>query len=49
MPEVYEKNPFLKVRIIENCTTSLFINFLGQHMTANQLNFYLANVDATNR
>ena len=28
MSEFYEKIPFLKVRFIENCTTSLFINFL---------------------
>ena len=28
MPEIYEKIPFLKVRFIEICTTSLFNNFL---------------------
>ena len=32
MPEIYEKkNPFLKVCIIENRTTFLFINGLGKN------------------
>ena len=48
MPEIFEKIHFLKVHIIENSTISSFITFLCQHLTSIHLNFYLANVVATN-